>query len=79
MDIILNTFGNSLSRDNEAFVITSKDGRHRVPVDGIKSIQICRSAQITSDAVMLAIENEIAPMPTISVLCTRPFACSKTA
>ena len=59
MDIILNTFGNSLSRDNEAFVITTKDGRHRVPVDGIKSIQICRSAHITSDAVMLAIENEI--------------------
>lgn len=59
MDIVLNTFGVSLNRDNEAFVITSKDGRQRIPVDGIKSIQICRSAQITSDAVMLAVENEI--------------------
>lgn len=59
MDIVLNTFGVSLNRDNEAFVITSKDGRQRVPVDGIKCIQICRSAQVTSDAVMLAVENEI--------------------
>ena len=59
MDIVLNTFGVSLSRDNEAFVVTSKDGRQRIPVDGIRSIQVSRSAQITSDAVMLAVENEI--------------------
>lgn len=59
MEIVLNTFGVSLNRDNEAFVITSKDGRQRIPVDDIKSIQISRGAQITSDAVMLAIEHEI--------------------
>ncbi|WP_291528077.1 CRISPR-associated endonuclease Cas1 [Bacteroides sp. UBA939] len=59
MELILNTFGTSLSRDNEGFVITHKDGRQRIPADGIKSIQISRGAQITSDAVMLAIENEI--------------------
>ena len=59
MELVLNTFGTSLSRDNEAFVITHKDGRQRIPVVGIKSIQISRGAQITSDAVMLAIENEI--------------------
>ena len=40
MELILNTFGVSLNRDNEAFVVTSKDGRKRIPVDGIKSIQI---------------------------------------
>lgn len=59
MELILNTFGVSLNRDNEAFVITQKGERHRIPVDDIKSIQISRGAQITSDAVMLAIENEI--------------------
>ena len=59
MEIVLNTFGISLNRDNEAFVITSKDGRQRIPVDDIKSIQISRGAQITSDAVMLAVEHEI--------------------
>lgn len=59
MELILNTFGTSLNRDNEGFVITCKDGRQRIPADGIKSIQISRGAQITSDAVMLAIECEI--------------------
>ena len=59
MELILNTFGVSLNRDNEAFVITQKGERHRVPVDDVKSIQISRGAQITSDAVMLAVENEI--------------------
>lgn len=59
MELILNTFGLSLNRDNEAFVITKKGERHRVPVDDVKSIQISRGAQITSDAVMLAIEHEI--------------------
>lgn len=59
MELILNTFGTSLSRDNEAFSITHKDGKQRIPAQGIKSIQISRGAQITSDAVLLAIENEI--------------------
>lgn len=59
MELVLNTFRTSLSRDNEGFVITHKDGRQRLPVVGIKSIQISKGAQITSDAVMLAIENEI--------------------
>ncbi len=59
MELILNTFGVSLNRDNETFVITKKGERHRIPVDDVKSIQISRGAQITSDAVMLAIEHEI--------------------
>lgn len=59
MDLILNTFGVSLNRDNGGFVITSKDGQQRIPSDGISSIQISRGAQITSDAVLLAIEREI--------------------
>lgn len=59
MELVLNTFGTSLNRDNEGLVVTHKDGRQRIPVAGIKSIQISRGAQITSDAVMLAIEHEI--------------------
>lgn len=59
MELIQNTYGISLHRDNEAFVITKKGERHRVPVDEVKSIQISRGAQITSDAVMLAVEHEI--------------------
>lgn len=62
MELIINSFGTSLSRDNEGFVIINADGRQRIPAVGIKSIQISRGAQITSDAVMLAVENEIEVM-----------------
>lgn len=59
MELILNTFGVSLSRKDGAFEIISAQGRQVVPADGISSIQVGRGAQITSDAVMLAIEKEI--------------------
>ncbi len=59
MELVINTFGVSLSRDNEGFVISNHDGVQRVPVSGIRSIQLSRGAQISSDAVLLAIENEI--------------------
>ena len=59
MELIINTFGTSLNRDNEGFVITTAEGRQRIPAEGITSIQISKGAQITSDAVMLAVEREI--------------------
>lgn len=59
MELIINTYGTSLNRDNEGFVISTSEGRQRIPAEGIKSIQISRGAQITSDAVMLAVEREI--------------------
>jgi CRISPR-associated protein Cas1 len=59
MELIINTFGTSLSRNNEGFVINSKDGSHRIPAEAVSSIQISKGAQITSDAVMLAVEREI--------------------
>lgn len=59
MELILNTYGVSLSRDNEGFVVSTTDGRQRIPAEGIRSIQISRGAQVTSDAVLLAIEREI--------------------
>ena len=62
MELILNTFGVSLNRDDEGFVINTSEGKQRIPAVGIDSIQISRGAQITSDAVMLAIEHEIEVM-----------------
>lgn len=59
MELILNTYGVSLSRDTEGFVITTAEGKHKIPPVGISSIQISRGAQISSDAVMLAVEKEI--------------------
>ena len=59
MELILNTFGTSLSRDANGFVIIHKDGKQRIPAEGINAIHLSKGAQITSDAVILAIENEI--------------------
>ena len=35
MEIVINTYGTSVNRDNEGFVISTPDGRQRVPVDGV--------------------------------------------
>lgn len=59
MDLVINTFGVSLTKDNDGFVISNHDGVQKIPVAGIRSIQLSRGAQISSDAVMLAVENEI--------------------
>jgi CRISPR-associated protein Cas1 len=59
MDLILSTFGTCLTKDNDAFVVLHKDGKQRIPPADLRSIQIGRGAQISSDAVLLAIEREI--------------------
>lgn len=59
MELVINNFGTSLSRDNNGFLIINTDGKQHIPTVGITSIQIGRGAQITSDAVLLAVENEI--------------------
>lgn len=59
MELVINTYGVSLNRDNEAFVISTPEGKQRVPVDGVSSIQIGRGVQVTSDAILLAIAHEI--------------------
>ena len=59
MELVINTFGTSISRDQSGFVIIGKDGKQRIPAEGVRSIQLGKGAQITSDAILLAIENEI--------------------
>lgn len=59
MEIVLNTYGTSINRDNEAFVITNEMGRRRVPPDGISRIVAGKGVSITTDAMLLAIEHEI--------------------
>ena len=59
MELVINTYGTAVSRDNEAFLVSNNDGQKRVPVSGVRSILIGKAALITSDAIQLAIENEI--------------------
>ena len=59
MELVLNTFGTMLNRDNGCFVVSNDAGRQRVPVEGVTSILVCKGVSLTSDAVLLAIEKGI--------------------
>ena len=59
MQIVLNSYGCALTRDNEGFVVCTTDGSQRIPATNIDSILVSKGAQISSDAVILAVENEI--------------------
>jgi len=62
MQLILNTFGTSLQKEDGIFLIKTQDGRKKISPDKVKSICISRGAKISSDAALLAIENEIEVM-----------------
>lgn len=59
MELVLNTFGTTLAKENNNFAIRNQDGVQHIPTRDIKTISISRGAQITSDAALLAVENGI--------------------
>ena len=59
MELILNTFGTYLTKDNDTFMVIHKDGKQRIDPAKLRSISISKGAQISSDAALLAIENQI--------------------
>ncbi|MDR0891130.1 MAG: CRISPR-associated endonuclease Cas1 [Mediterranea sp.] len=59
MDLILSTFGTALTKDNDCFVVVTKEGKRRIAPADVRSIQIHRGTQISSDAALLAIEHEV--------------------
>lgn len=59
MNIILNSYGVSLQKENNLFCVITQEGKQRIPPRDVSSISISKGARISSDAVLLAIENEI--------------------
>jgi len=59
MELILNTFGTALRVENGQFLVIHPDGKQPIMPDKLKSILISKGASISSDAALLAIENEI--------------------
>ena len=59
MEIVLNSYGAKLSINNGAFMLNNSTGSHRIPVKDADSIFVAKSAVLTSDALILAIENDI--------------------
>lgn len=59
MEIVLNSYGAKLSINNGAFMLNNSTGNHRIPIVDVDSILVSKSAVLTSDALMLAIQNDI--------------------
>lgn len=59
MQIVLNSRGASLRKKQNRFVMRSDDGQSEVSVDKVSRILVATSVTMTSDAVKLAIDNNI--------------------
>lgn len=59
MHVILNSFGASIRRENGLFSISTADGKQLLTPRDVSTISISKGARISSDAVLLAIEEEI--------------------
>lgn len=59
MHLVLNSYGTSLQRHQDRFVVYTREGKDYLAPGRVKSISISRGARVSSDAVLLAIEHEI--------------------
>ncbi|MEZ5040692.1 MAG: CRISPR-associated endonuclease Cas1 [Saprospiraceae bacterium] len=59
MHIVLNSFGASIRRHHSLFEVSTAAGKQALHPRDVESISVSKGARISSDAVLLAIENEI--------------------
>ncbi len=59
MNLVINSYGATLQKENDLFVVATAEGKQSVPPDKVTSITISKAARITSDAVLLAIRHEV--------------------
>ncbi len=59
MHVILNSFGASIRKKNGLFEVSTSKGKQSLHPRDVRTISISKAARISSDAVLLAIENEI--------------------
>ena len=59
MQLVINTFGAFLSKDGDCFEVRADGKSQKISVKKVQSILISTSATITTDAIKLAVENNI--------------------
>lgn len=59
MELVINTRGSKISKSNECFLICVNDVREEISSKKVERILITTSANITTDALKLAVENNI--------------------
>jgi len=59
MQLVINTYGSYLRKNGNCFLIKKEDKSFEVAVNKVNSILITTAAYITTDAIKLAIDNNI--------------------
>lgn len=59
MQLVINTYGGYLKKEKNCFLIKNEDNSFEISADKVDSILITTSATITTDAIELAVENDI--------------------
>ena len=59
MNLILNCYGTTLGVEDGMLVVRTKDGKQVFDPKVVKTVQISKGAQITSDAALLAINSNV--------------------
>lgn len=59
MELVLNSYGVSLIKEHNSLVVIHNDDKQKIPIDKLKTILISKGAKISSDAAILAINNEV--------------------
>ncbi len=59
MHLVLNSFGASIGKENGLFAVSTAAGKQLIAPKDVNTITISKGARISSDAVLLAIEQEI--------------------
>ena len=59
MNLVLNSFGASLTKKDGLFYVQTSETTQSINPADVKTIMVSRGAKISSDAILLAIGNEI--------------------
>ena len=59
MDVYINTDGAKITKEGETFYIQTKDSSRNLSPQKIKTMAICARSSITTDAIELAVKNNV--------------------
>jgi CRISPR-associated protein Cas1 len=59
MHLVINSYGATLQKENDLFVVSTPEGKQSFPPDKVASISISKAARVTSDAVLLAVKYQV--------------------
>lgn len=59
MELILSTYGTSLTRSDDCLMVRNNESQQKFSVKEVSAVHISKGVHISSDAIMLAVKNEI--------------------